>query len=118
MLLGDHKVVFELAGKGVGGLVATQGSDGERRPLILSVVRGAPAGRSAVGPGPCSGESALYRCVRRYGGFARRFDLAEVAAAPPPSPTTATAWVIHVSEEILFIFFFFFLEHAPNDSLG
>lgn len=90
----------------MGGLAATQGSDGERRSLILSVVCGAPAGRSAVEPGPHSGESAPCRCVRRYGGFARRFDLVEAAAAPPPSPTTATAWVIHVSEEILFSFFF------------
>lgn len=100
----------------MGGLVATQGSDGERRPLILSVVCGAPAGRSAVGPGPCSGESAPYRCVRRYGGFARHFDLVEVAAAPPPSPTTATAWVIHVSEEILFRFFFFWNTHQMTAS--
>lgn len=114
VLLSDHKVIFVFA-----GAVTAQGSDGEMRRDLYSEKASnpicgpwAPAGRSAVVLGPCTGESVLY-CD------SPPCSMADLCAALILWSCQHPCWIWWQSGWSMFLrrFFFFFPPNTPNDSL-
>lgn len=97
VLLSDHKVVFVSA-----GVAATQGSDGEWKPLILSVVHGL----QLVGVQLCSTPAQVNQVCTTTPLYAvwRICAVLWSRGGGRTPPDMVTAWVIRVTEEIFFFF--------------
>lgn len=107
VLLSDHKVVFVSA-----GVAATQGSDGEWKPLILSVVHGL----QLVGVQLCSTPAQVNQVCTTTPLYAV-WQICAVLWSRGGGRTPPIWWQRGWSV-LLKRFFFFFWEHTPNDRLG